>query len=101
MFRQLAESWAEEGGQWQTSDGPEKEISPAPFKYVWDSREVREMALEALVELQCYSLDQWFCAPGVRSAEVSMPVSSASSLNFRALQSLMSRDSRNQLVFED
>lgn len=29
MFSQLAESWVEEGGQWETSDGPKKEMFPA------------------------------------------------------------------------
>jgi hypothetical protein len=36
MFEQLAERWVEveERGVRETSDGPEKEIFPAPFKYV-------------------------------------------------------------------
>jgi hypothetical protein len=34
MFEQLAERWVKEGGVRETADFPEKEIFPAPFKYV-------------------------------------------------------------------
>jgi hypothetical protein len=54
-----------------------------------------------LVELQCCSLDQWFCRAGMRSAVMGRAVSSVSFLKLRARRSPMSRASRNRLVFQD